>query len=520
MFGSLKSLDLHDNKLKELPPSLSDLGNLTHLDLSKNAFEVIPRRALDGMISLINLDLSHNALSEFNFGANDQQAASQDDSTSFFSQSPTTTSPLPSLQILSLAFNKITTSSSISLNHVPINLSTLNLSGNPLSKPTPLLGLLAKLPHLKELSMRQAQLEEGTFVSATPHTFPALTSLDVGENGWLQREEVVSYLVACGKTVDPSAGGVVVPRDAVRLTWGKKDTREAWEIELEAQRLAKFQHLRPTSSDAADDRETSLVIGQQANNQSDSCRSAAVAASTNKKVEVPKEQWEIDMEEGVHTEAGRLRKRLEAMELEHAKEAENLDQPSETLKTTALSKYYDARLLALKLPSCKPSPARAGHARAVSLKVSNSTVGGFTSAKADDLNLPLETMPLSMVASHSWAANLKVMTLSNRRADALLDLGLCTRLERLEELSLDGCSLGDSVRVRRGEAKAEGKETLFMTLHELFPNLATLDLSENNITHLPPVICKMFFPENGHGLKVLRVRGAQFIPIRADCRQV
>ncbi|KAL8955034.1 MAG: hypothetical protein Q9183_006821 [Haloplaca sp. 2 TL-2023] len=63
IFGSLQSLDLHDNRLQDLPPLLCDCADLTVLNLSKNRLERSKHSALDiikAIPSLRELRLAEN----------------------------------------------------------------------------------------------------------------------------------------------------------------------------------------------------------------------------------------------------------------------------------------------------------------------------------------------------------------------------------------------------------------------------------------------------------------------------
>jgi Leucine-rich repeat (LRR) protein len=84
------------------------------------------------------------------------------------------------------------------------------------------------------------------------------------------------------------------------------------------------------------------------------------------------------------------------------------------------------------------------------------------------------------------------LTLTNRRLDVSLDLPANSEndlLPNLEELNLEGCSLRDTVPVSRHTDQGAGaiapprvNQPLLPLLVRLFPNLQTLDLSDNVLT--------------------------------------
>jgi hypothetical protein len=59
--GLTDFLYLHDNELTELPPSLMRLKRLRYLNISENAFEVLPE-SVTGMFGLIELRATDNRL--------------------------------------------------------------------------------------------------------------------------------------------------------------------------------------------------------------------------------------------------------------------------------------------------------------------------------------------------------------------------------------------------------------------------------------------------------------------------
>ncbi|KAG8951263.1 hypothetical protein FRC04_006502 [Tulasnella sp. 424] len=591
LFGSLKVLDFAKNQLSTLPDSIGELACLVHLDLSENKFEQFPENAVSYLPALSWLDISRNQLKSLKFvggmadGTGPTPPSPGFGSDSFFGPSSSLqrhgrgsglSQPevLPSLKTLNVADNQLSAASIDGIGgrggagaFPPKSLVKLDLSGNPLGAASPLVAVLSSAaPSLKELLMKKCELEQGSFAplpetpdpsarktaaaagrSSRSGPFANLHVLDISENGWLTEQEVKEYFKAVVERAAvigaPNESIDVVP-GAVEVRLGMRDTREKWEVEAESK--SRTGNNSNSNSNAAEtDGTAGLAIGERE-------RGAPPVMGGGRKRQdrpksVQKEQWEADVDEGLHTEAGRLRKRLEeerkAAEAEEAKRkakeqaaaaaaattvdaastSASKEEPSQAAKGT-LDKHYDASSHTLALPSSKKKPA---HNRHTSLTFSRSAAaasGGI--GGAGDPNVPTETLPMTVIVTQPWSSSLRALHMSNRRADSVFTLPASVdhvRLERVEEVLLDGCALGDLVRVRRlsGDAGGEGTddEPIFELLGGMFPAMTTLDLSENGLTKVPGLV-KLFFPAGGEegdgrksGLKVLRLKGNAIVDV-------
>lgn len=592
LFGSLKVLDFAKNQLSSLPDSIGELASLIHLDLSENNFEEFPQNAVTYLSSLSWLDMSKNKLKTLKFVGGMADAGPTPPSPGFGSESFFASSSssrngrggdrshpqvLQSLKTLNVADNQLT-AASIDTSGIkggvgafpPQSLVKLDLSGNPLGAASPLVAVLSSAaPSLKELLMKKCELEEGSFAVLSPPgtddpsarkaagrrsgPFANLHVLDISENAWLKEQEVKEYFKAVverGAAIGAPHESIDVPPGGVEVRLGMRDTREKWEVEAELKkqrpRTSNSNSNATTGGGDDDDRGTDgleeetagLAIGER-----ESGAPRPVMGGGRKRQDRPKsvqkEQWEVDVDEGLHTEAGRLRKRLEeerkAAEAEEARRKEkeqaaaaaaaaalsassgsaSKEESSQVPKGT-LDKYYDAASHTLALPSSKRKPA---HNRHVSLTFSRSAAAasGGRGGSADP-NVPTETLPMTIIVTQPWSSTLRALHMSNRRADSVFSLSNHARLEKVEEVLLDGCGLGDLVRVRRLSGDPQGggdgtDEPIFELLGGMFPAMTTLDLSENGLMRVPGLV-KLFFPEASdegnstkRGLKVLRLKG-------------
>jgi Leucine Rich repeat len=272
-------------------------------------------------------------------------------------------------------------------------------------------------------------------------------------------------------------------QDGITAGFGKSKsgeeaaTKEPWEIEAEQGLLTEGGRRRARAAAAAA--------------ESPAPASPASAAPVPKQAkEIQKEAWEIEAEQGLLTEGGRRRARAAAAE--EAKAAETLSPPSTKPSSSGASltspQYYLEKTSTLILP---PSvSASKGHSRAFSH--APSVWPPSRDSHITDITIPTPTMPLAVIASQPFAGTLKILTLTNRRLDVSLDLPADSEsnlLPNLEELNLEGCSLRDTVPVSRHTDHGAGAITpprvnqpLLPLLVRLFPNLQTLDLSDNVLT--------------------------------------
>jgi len=151
-------------------------------------------------------------------------------------------------------------------------------------------------------------------------------------------------------------------------------------------------------------------------------------------------------------------------------------------------------------------------------------------SKAEDMHVPAPTLPLNVIAMQNFASTLRVLTLKNRRADptfAFPPTSFVTGasssggiLPRLEELNLEGCSLGDTVLVAHELTDKSGspisrKQNLLEVISTNFPSLTILDLSYNTVSSdlfNEDTTRKLLLSSDGEpctrrGLKILRLRG-------------
>ncbi|KAJ7103474.1 hypothetical protein B0H15DRAFT_812381 [Mycena belliarum] len=524
LFGSLKSIDLHRNKIMSLPEQFTDLALLNTLDLSNNALETLPIH-LFSLPALSNLNVADNALVSLPFAApfSVKPSAFKTTSSSLFApEIKRASTPLPKLAVFNASNNKLT-ASGIDLD-VPKSIVTLDLSGNPLEAQgyeavNKLLKVLATLEKLKVLRGEKTDISDRALegVSLSSGSFPSMSVFDFGftkitENGARDGFKGLAKELTFEVTnEDPPSG-------TTRVIVGKRVVREAWELEAE----------RRSKSRAGKSTDPSL--------EWDPVSRAAPPKSRGPipviKAPVEKEAWEIEAEQGLLTEGGKRRARAAAAAA--AGSGIGIGTPprqaSPTPKTFSLTdpQYYTSRTETLTLPaSIAAKKIASGHSRTFSLgptslmKPPNST---------SDVMLPTSTMPLSLIAAQPFSQTLKILVLTNRRMDRSFTLpglpALNPLLPRLEELSLEGCSLGDSVSIATASAEeilvvpSDMRPTLPL-IAELFPSLRNLNMAYNTLTSAAltaSVLSSMIFssasadsaPSGGHerkGLRQLNLRG-------------
>ncbi|KAH8112006.1 RNI-like protein, partial [Phellopilus nigrolimitatus] len=547
LFGSLKVVDLHNNRLSTLPASLSILACLTTLDVSNNNLTAIPP-PLFSLPALATLNLAHNQLTSLPFSRfNDPVDLPESVDTGAFFQPEVSRAikPLPNLHVLDLGHNKIT-SASIDTSHLPSAIKYLTLAHNPLGKSQDLFTVLAKLENLQEVHMEHTGLTNESFIHRPPVKFSRLQLLDISET------DVTEQAVRAFFAESPRSGGLsfqitTAPPSPgeLRIAVGKKVVREAWEIEAEKNYLKKKKSFIRADTDkqpAQTGKETREIETEQGLTSEGGHRRAHVAvtapsttasqpkSAVSRPKVVEKEQWEIEAEQGLLTEGGR--RRLRAQQAANAAKASTPTDPAESRSPSASlslasSVYYDAATLTLTLPPSAP-PTRA-HARAFSLIATPQK--GRT---PEDLLVPAPTLPLAVIAREDFATKLRVLNLSNRRADPTFSFPsasfLATAqstagvLPRLDELCLEGCALGDSVSLSQepegGGTPVSQRKGLLELLADAFPVLSVLDLSYNILTSdgLSSSALECFLvpsESRRRGLKVLRLRGNRLTALEA-----
>ncbi|KAJ3537257.1 hypothetical protein NMY22_g5667 [Coprinellus aureogranulatus] len=515
-FGSLKTVDLHGNKLTSLPKTFADLSFLTILDLSQNQLTSLPDN-LWSLPELTTLNISDNNLRSLPFSAPFQSASKRTGpnsyaSTDFFTPAVVrAASPLPKLVNLNASHNRIS-AAAIDLN-IPSSLVKLDLSANPIGKADALLQKLATLPRLAELRFEKAEISDGTvvpdlFSSFTSPPFPQLRLLDFSETS-VTLTSVEASFSALTQELDHNFTNDEPGPGVARILVGKRVIKEAWEIELE-----KRSHER----DSVLHRASSLSQGTPAS----PARSKPQPAPTVRK-EVQKETWEIEAEQGLLTEGGKRRARAAAAARE---EEERSASSSPTNGASSLSnpKYYNSHTQTLTLPASSPAPKATGmHNRSFSL-ASSSIASSSASPRTEDLALPAPTLPLSVILAQPFADSLRVLVLTNRRLDRSLaiphDLPSSGFLPCLEELDLEGCNLDDTVSVHRvapsediisGTIAPTSHEPLLPMITKLFPSLRSLNLSYNRLSDASltfEALSALILQSPGrNGLRALRLRG-------------
>ncbi|THH21430.1 hypothetical protein EUX98_g8389 [Antrodiella citrinella] len=533
MFGSLKTIDLHNNKLAALPDAFADLMSLAHLDLSHNEFTSLPSN-LWVMPSLTMLNLSYNLFATLPFSApltpsSNPQSRTVDSRGDWYEEAITRAStPLPKLTSLNVSHNELT-ASGFDHGHLPASLTKLDISFNPLGNSTILLQALAKLVNLQELRAELANIADDSFQvdmlvtgASAMQPFPRLRLLDVGHTQVTLpvieaafRPALIKQKLEYDLTNEPPQEGVL------QIVVGKKVIKEAWELEIE--RRTRLRNARHTRTDSVQSSGTTVSNGTRAatpkgggkesweidaeqglltegGKRRQRAAAAAQAAadlslppsatsSTAKTVQPVKEAWEIEAEQGLSTAGGRRRAR--ALAAVAAAEDPTSTEPSPTASPTTSShvsatdalsspQYYNSTAKSLTLP---PSslPSRAAHFRSFSLAPKIPPSGSMSDFS---LAIPTPTLPLTTIVSSSFSDSLSTLILSQRRMDTSFNLPTSQGpfLPHLGELRLDNCSLNDTVPICKDGTSARTNEPLLPTLARLFPSVKILDLSYNNLT--------------------------------------
>ncbi|KIY51768.1 L domain-like protein [Fistulina hepatica ATCC 64428] len=466
LFGSLKVVDLHKNKIERLPDSIADLMLLTNLDVSYNALTELPTQIF-ALPNLTVLNISHNQctslplMSPFNAPGKSPNRNARDD---FFSPViERATSPLPRLTTLNASHNRLEARNVDA--RLPHALVRFDLSENPLGFGNACVDLLRACGNsksLKELRLANSFVDDESFPEDlfSGPAFPCLSLLDAEETR-LTRVGVERALRCMKQTLDFNFVKMEPAEGVTRVLVGHRVVKEKWEIEVEELARRRGRE-RAHSTTAASER---------------SAGAPDPAASTLKEKE--KEAWEIEAEQGLLTEGGRRRARAAAAAAE-ARTSESLMLKLKSPSVQSIlssSKYYSSKTLTLILP---PSESAQRHTRALSFAPSALS----RSASTDDLKIPSPILPLDVISTQAFAPTLLILFAMNRRRDRSFSLSAdCEKspLPRLEELDISGCHLADSVPVSRGDA-ASTPELLLPLLTDLFPRLQVLNLQENSIT--------------------------------------
>ena len=432
------------NRLASLPDSFADLTSLVNLDLSHNALTALPPH-LFSLPALSLLDISHNALTALPFympfDSPTRPPVPSRHSSDFFSapEIVRATCPLPSLASLDASHNKIV-SSAIHRDALPQNLRSFNLACNPLGDVAELLVSLSALAQLVDLRMPRCDIDDTSFpasflYSANRPTFPKLTILDLEETRATQAA-VSRAFSGLTQAIDFEASitdACTVPTGILAVTVGKRIVREAWEIEADRH----VQRLREKRS--------------------------AVNLGGIPTPELPQPLAQpVDVEQGLLPEDARSHSRVETTQ--HEAQDPGTDAMAVSPHTTpVLRRYWDPRTLTLTLPRSPGRPMRydAG------------------AATVDEM-LPRATLPLALIATQPLAETLRTLELRGRRAEPAFVLPTSNSqplLPRLETLNLEGCALSDAIP---GASIAEGGP--LGVLAQLFPGLRNLELGYNDLT--------------------------------------
>ncbi|OSC97686.1 L domain-like protein [Trametes coccinea BRFM310] len=481
MFGSLKTVDLHNNKLTTLPDSFADLTALTTVDLSHNQLTSLPANFW-ALPNLTTLNLSHNALTALPFSApfvaqgSNPLGRTRDPRGEWFSETITrATEPLPRLTVLEVSHNRI---SAAAIDHalegpgLPALIIKLDLSENPLGKSDSLFRALGRLQRLKEIHMQRADIGDDSFpvsiFSSDDSLFPALKILDLEET-YVSRPamEAVFTPNILKQTVQFDVTTQEPPEGVLRIIVGKRVVREPWEIE--AERRSKLRRNAAAAgpfatssvsssaaatgdvakepweveaeqgllSDGAKRRARALATASQSSpsaSASGANGSASTPGSPQKKP-VEKEPWELEAEAGLLSAGARRRARAAAVAAALSgssdpsapatvsKTPSPTGSPSPSITPAAVAsalanpQVYSASTQTLTLPPSTP-PSKAAHMRSFSL-ASPALKKGLGGPATTELALaiPTPTLPLAAIVTQPFAQTLKVLILTGRRND-------------------------------------------------------------------------------------------------------
>ena len=553
---------LHKNKLSSLPNTFPDLASLTVLDLSYNALTTLPENIF-ALPELTTLNLSHNLLTSLPLEAPFASASSrtgpnQYTSTSFFTPAVVrATTPLPRLVNLNASHNRIVGSAIDAT--IPVSLTKIDLSGNPLGPSQRLIQALGALKRLKEARFEKAEIGDDSFppglFSSVP--FVELCLLDLGETQ-ATLEAVQAALRGMKQELNFDFSMDEPPVGVTRILVGKKIVKEPWELELERRAKAKadkipdWEKSNSVTSHSGSKGEIvkeawEIEAEQGLFTEGAKRRARATAAATTAKAQatapsvrggpsaIVKEAWEIEAELGLLTEGGKRRARAAAAAAQAQARAELgvgqslAARPPSTSPQGSISaslsnpQYYTATTQTLKLPASAAPTKGPGHARAFSLAApSAAAFSSSSSPSTTDIAVPAPSLPLSVIVVQPFADTLRVLILANRRMDRSFSVpklpeGPPGFLPKLEELDLEGCNLSDFVSMHATDAGGgettppRSSEPIIPALSKLFPSLQTLNLSYNALTNtsLNPEALSSLILASPHrrGLRHLRLRG-------------
>lgn len=413
---------------------------------------------------------------------------------------------LPALKSIDVSFNNLTATSIDET--MPASINRFDISSNPLrSGCANLLKALGRLTHLKELRLVQAEIGNDAFPASLfadeSSPYPKLQVLDVG-NTQVTEEAVRDAFLDIRKVLDFDATVDDPPEGTIKVSVGKKVIKESWEIEAERGGRRKFHSVstvpssieaRPQDAGPKESWELEAEQGLLTEGGRRRARAAAAAVRAELLAEAPappapapkKEPWELRADDVLSAGALRL-KRAKAAEAAEAaavappeKPASPTSVPSVTLAT---SKYYSPNTLTLTLPSTTALPSKnAAHGRSFSVATS-----AWSKSAPSDLAIPTATLPLAFIVSQPIALTLKILELNSRRMDQSFSLPPPSSsneelLPHLEELSLEGCGLGDQIPVsEHDQLSSRTTESLLPLLTKLFPSVVTLNLTYNALT--------------------------------------
>ncbi|XP_029943527.1 leucine-rich repeat-containing protein 40 [Salarias fasciatus] len=171
--SGLQTLSLQKNQLESVPEQLGNLTRLTHLDLSHNLLGALPD-SLGGLESLLDLQLAHNRLGRLPPGAARlTRLRSLDCSHNLLDELPADLSALTGLEQLRLRHNRLRLLPEL----LPPNLKELYLGNNHLEAEGA--GPLSGHAHLSVLDLRGNRLARVPDGVAALQT---LTRLDLADN--------------------------------------------------------------------------------------------------------------------------------------------------------------------------------------------------------------------------------------------------------------------------------------------------------------------------------------------------